>query len=189
MNDVPPSASGHNKADRKRSELVELLASHLLAQGTAGASLRPMAEAAGTSDRMLLYYFRDKADLLSAVLARIGERLMMELEARKTSHALPFDRLRHELATIVMADDLSPYMNLFIEIAGLSARGDPFYRQVAEQMGRGFLAWGAAQLDCADDQRAVQVAQLLVTTEGLIFLKAIGLGDVASRAVNADEAG
>lgn len=186
MNDIAPSASGLDKAHRKRLELVELLASHLLEHGTAAASLRPMADAAGTSDRMLLYYFRDKADLLSAVLTRIGERLTIELEARKTPRVLPLDQLRHELATIVMADDLTPYMNLFIEIAGLSARGDPFYRQVAEQMGRGFLAWGTAQLDCADGQRAVLAAQLLVMTEGLIFLKAIGLGDVASRAIDTD---
>lgn len=185
MNMATPSANEQSKSDRKRSELVEVLATHLLERGTAAASLRPLAEAAGTSDRMLLYYFRDKADLLSAVLTCIGLRLMAKLEARRTPHPLPVDQLKRELAAIVLADDLAPYMNLFIEIAGLSARGDPFYRSVAEQMGRGFLAWGAAQLDCADAERNLLAAQLMVMTEGLIFLKAIGMSDVASNAIGA----
>ena len=34
--------------------------------------------------------------------------------------------------------------------------GDTFYRSVGEQLGRGFLAWGAGQIDAPDDAAAAE---------------------------------
>jgi len=42
------------RTDRRQAAL-ERMADHLLREGMTGASLRPLAAAAGTSDRMLLY--------------------------------------------------------------------------------------------------------------------------------------
>ena len=63
-----------SKTDERRSVIVDRLADHVLAHGLVSASLRPLAKAAGTSDRMLLYYFADKSELLAATLQRIAER-------------------------------------------------------------------------------------------------------------------
>ena len=43
-----------------RENLLPLLAAYVLEHGLAGLSLRPLAAAAGTSDRMLLYHFASK---------------------------------------------------------------------------------------------------------------------------------
>ena len=48
------------EASDKRAALIDKLADHVLADGLLHASLRPLAKAVGTSDRMLLYYFKDK---------------------------------------------------------------------------------------------------------------------------------
>jgi AcrR family transcriptional regulator len=58
-------ATRMNKAD-----LLAAMAAHVRLMGLAGASLRPLAKAAGTSDRMLIYHFGTKAALLTALLAR-----------------------------------------------------------------------------------------------------------------------
>mgnify|MGYP000446911998 CR=1 FL=1 len=50
----------------QRQVVTERLAGHLLASGLARTSVRQLAAAAGISDRMLLYYFRDKAEALVA---------------------------------------------------------------------------------------------------------------------------
>jgi AcrR family transcriptional regulator len=171
------------KSDDRRTALIDLLADHVLAQGLAASSLRPLSKAAGVSDRMLLYYFKDKAEILTAVLARVAERLTILLNARTTQAQLPLDSLRRKLITILFAPDLWPYMRVWIEVAALSARGDPFYRAVGEQLGRGFLNWGAVQLDCpTDDARVRDAAQLLVSIEGLLFLRSVGLDDVCDAA-------
>ena len=54
------------KPDSRRTEIVERLADHVLAHGLSASSLRPLAKAAGTSDRMLLYYFADKSEMMTA---------------------------------------------------------------------------------------------------------------------------
>ena len=61
---------------KRREEAIERMADHLLAEGLGAATLRPLAAAAGTSDRMLLYYFNDKDELLSATLHRVAERML-----------------------------------------------------------------------------------------------------------------
>ena len=168
-------------ADDRRTALLDALADHVLANGLSASSLRPMAKAAGTSDRMLLYYFKDKDELVSAVLATLAGRLTALLATHMAEAPLPLDTLRARLATVLTDDTLWPYMALWLEMASLAARGDPVCRAVGEQLGRGFLAWGSAQLDSADIEG--DAARLLVSLEGMVLLRSLGLADVAARAI------
>lgn len=159
------------------------MADHVLACGLSGSSLRPLAQAAQISDRMLLYYFKDKAEAMAAALARVAERMAAELDAELPGPPLAFAPLRQALERTLFADRLWPYLRLWLEIAALSARGDPLYRAVGGQIGRGFLAWGAARLDCADEgQRGREAAELLVGIEGMLVLRALGLDDICAAA-------
>ena len=53
------------KPPMSKETLLPLLAGHVLAHGLGEASLRPLAKAAGTSDRMLLYHFGTKEALIA----------------------------------------------------------------------------------------------------------------------------
>jgi AcrR family transcriptional regulator len=55
---------------RRRDELLELAYRYVLRHGLAGMSLRPLAEAIGSSPRVLLYLFGSKDGLVQALLAR-----------------------------------------------------------------------------------------------------------------------
>jgi AcrR family transcriptional regulator len=172
------------KPDDRRSSMLDNLANFVLTEGLSAASLRPLAKAAGTSDRMLLYYFSDKAEIVTATVGRISERLACVL-ADSIGEPLPLDRLRRKLFELLSAENLWPYMRLWLEIASLSAKGDPFYRAVGEQIARGFLAWGAAQLDSVSPEaREADAARLLVAIEGMMLLKSVGLDDVCEKAVD-----
>ncbi|MCR9213080.1 MAG: TetR/AcrR family transcriptional regulator [Proteobacteria bacterium] len=170
-------------SDDRRAAILDKLADHMVAEGLAGSSLRPLAKAAGTSDRMLLYYFKDKAEIITATLETVAARLVTELTAQMAAEPMPFEALRDKLVGIVMAEEMVPFMTLWMEIAARAARRDPIYRAVGEQIARGFLAWGAAQLDCPSDEiRKREAARLLVTIEGMVFLKSVGLEDVCEDA-------
>jgi len=65
----------------QREDLLERVTDHVLEHGLIGLSLRPVAAAVGTSDRMLIYHFTSRDALVSAVVARTTERAVREVEA------------------------------------------------------------------------------------------------------------
>ena len=173
------------KAADRRAAIIDRLADHMLTHGLAASSLRALAKAAGTSDRMLLYYFADKSDLVAAALARIAERIVAFMEAQGPRAPRDVETVRREVAAIVLSPDLWPYMRIWLEMATLSAHGDPLFRSVGEAIGRGFLAWGMAQIDAPDEAaRTRDAARLLASIEGLVLLKALGLDDVCALAAS-----
>lgn len=175
------------KPDTRRADILERLADHVLAHGLSASSLRPLAKAAGTSDRMLLYYFIDKAEMMTATLGVIAMRIMVAMEARKTPAPLPYDQLLPIVMGAMIDDKMWPFMRVWLEIASLATKGDVLYRALGEQLGRGFLAWGASQIDAADEaQRQKEAARLLVMAEGIMVLKSIGLDAEARAAFDLD---
>jgi AcrR family transcriptional regulator len=177
-------ADAVTKPDTRRADIIERLTDHVLAEGLSAASLRPLAKAVGTSDRMLLYYFKDKSEIITAVLQLVSARLILMLGERAAPEPLPIDDLRRQFAGILLVDELWPYMRIWLEVGSRSAMGDPFYRAVGEQIGRGFFEWGKAQLKSDnEEQRDIDAAKLLVSIEGMLFLKSIGLDDVNAKAL------
>ena len=65
----------------RREELAEAATDYALEHGLIGLSLRPLAEALGTSDRMLLYHFRDKDDLVATILRTSTARSVESIRA------------------------------------------------------------------------------------------------------------
>ena len=71
---------------RKR-QLLELAYAHVLEHGLADMSLRPLAEAVGSSPRVLLFLFGSKDGLVQALLARAREdELQMLARIRPEGH-------------------------------------------------------------------------------------------------------
>ena len=67
----------------RRDELLDQVTDHVLEHGLIGLTLRPLAAAIGTSDRMLIYHFGSRDALVSAVVAH------STLRATATVAALP----------------------------------------------------------------------------------------------------
>jgi AcrR family transcriptional regulator len=176
---------GLTKTDERRAAIVDRLADHVLAHGLVAASLRPLAKAAGTSDRMLLYYFEDKAEIIGATLQRIAARMTVMLTEHAAPEPLPLDGLVTRLSAILFDNRFWPFMCVWLELASRAARADPLYVPIAAAIGQGFLAWGEAQLAEPDpDTRASEAAKLLVTIEGMVLVRAIGLEQVAKLSLN-----
>ena len=52
------------KGELRKKIITEKMADHILSNGLQSSSLRQISAAAETSDRMLLYYFTNKEDML-----------------------------------------------------------------------------------------------------------------------------
>ena len=78
----------------RRAELAEAATDYVLEHGLIGLSLRPLAAALGTSDRMLLYHFAGKDDLVATVLRTSSDRSVAEIRALPPSPRRPAGRAR-----------------------------------------------------------------------------------------------
>ncbi|WP_235503484.1 TetR/AcrR family transcriptional regulator [Aeromicrobium sp. Root344] len=72
----------------KRDELTEAATDYALAHGLIGLSLRPLAAELGTSDRMLIYHFGSKDELVAAVLEASNDRSKAVIHAMQPSASL-----------------------------------------------------------------------------------------------------
>lgn len=169
----------------RREAAIDRMADHVLLEGLAGATLRPLAAAAGTSDRMLLYYFADKDELLTAVLDRIAARLARELDdAIPIGSPRPFALLLEQVWAILGSESHRPYMNIWLDLASGAARDLQPHRNVAGEIADGYFAWVTSRLKPQGDGETPSSAALfLATIEGMYLLKAIGRPAIAGSAM------
>ena len=67
-------AEGDSGATGARDRLLDAVIEHFVADGLADQSLRRIAEATGTSHRMLLYHFGSREGLMLAVVRAVEAR-------------------------------------------------------------------------------------------------------------------
>lgn len=152
--------------------------------GLSNTSLRQLADAAGVSDRMLLYYFKNKSEILTEVLMHISAELAKHLDAAiPETEKLSPSKLLEIGAKLTSSPELQPYMHVSIEIAAAAGRGEEPYASVAKQMINGFLSWTEARLNTEDEvKRKVQAAMILAVVDGLSILS-LGIGTSETRKV------
>jgi len=145
----------------RRDQLLELATDYVLEHGLIGLSLRPLAAEIGTSDRMLLYHFADKDDLVAAVLTRCTDRSVAELRALPA--APDVRRAVAALWTAMTTDQLDRCQRVYVEAGALGLFGrEPYVSAVREANQH----WIAALTEClvaagASEGRARRAVVLL----------------------------
>ncbi|MBB4613015.1 TetR/AcrR family transcriptional regulator [Novosphingobium taihuense] len=174
--------------DQQREKVVALLAAHLLETGLTRISLRQLAEAAQVSDRMLLYYFPDKASVLASALERAAGQLATRLEELvPEGTCLKPAVLMSRLAALTTQEDLRPVMRMWVEVVAAARREEPF-KTIAAGILEGFRQWLMPRLDLPDDERRdATTLAILAFVDGLALIDICAGGDAATRA--ADVAG
>lgn len=177
-----------NTRDAQRALAAERVAAHLLRTGLGESSLRRLAESAGVSDRMLLYYFRDKADVLAAAMERIAGELAGQLASAVPEEALPAPELIALAAGLVTGEAMRPYMRLWIEVVAAAARGEAPFVDIAAAIAGGFLQWIEARLappPGGPAARQAAAAAVLAVLDGLALLEVCAGPDLTGRAARA----
>ncbi len=171
-----------------RETLLPKLAAHVLEHGLGGASLRPLAKAAGTSDRMLIYHFGNKETLITELLDYIAgvysAALDMALgEGRAATRRECFDRLLEQ----GRQPGMQAFLVLWWEIVAGAARGLPGYRTAADRMMTRQLEWMERQMPEGDPDPAGGARYLMTLLEGSLMLATVGHEATASEGVLASD--
>lgn len=166
----------------KRATLTEKLADIVLAEGLDALSLRPAAARLGTSDRMLLYYFSTKAELMAEVLTCLTDRFAAWLDATSEGKRVaPNQMIGHALG-LIGRSDAKPYLSFWFEVAARAARGDAEYRPSAGKIAEGWNDWIVRTVEFPSGVAArAAAAMMLAIVNGIALLEATA-PDVAAAA-------
>jgi AcrR family transcriptional regulator len=126
----------------RRERLAQAATDYVLAHGLVGLSLRPLAAALGTSDRMLLYHFGTKDDLVARVLRLANDRSVAEV--RRLPPASDVRTAVLGLWQTVTSPRLASCQRAYVEAAALGLFGQEPYASVVREAN---LVWVAAVAD------------------------------------------
>ncbi len=115
---------------------------HVLGHGLIGLTLRPLAAAIGTSDRMLIYHFGSRDSLVSDVVSAATARAIAEVEALP---AAPTVRSAvNRLWEAYCRAPLGPLLTLYCQAAATGLIGEEPYLSAARATNE---LWAAALRD------------------------------------------
>ncbi len=128
-----------------RQDLLDATVAHLRTQGLGDASLREIAAAVGTSHRMLVYHFGNRAGLLAAVVDQVESEERSRTMAT-ASGADPTESLAKIWAAL-SARKRADEERLFFELAARSLRDEPGTGVLREHLVDPWLEVGEALAD------------------------------------------
>jgi AcrR family transcriptional regulator len=122
--------AGESIAPRQR--LLDAVVTHFTEEGLADQSLRRIAEAIGTSHRMLLYHFGSKDGLLLAVVREVEARTQRRLQDLGRDVPGEADAVIRRMWAYVADPALGDFERLFFALYGRALQGDGSIRALLD---------------------------------------------------------
>ena len=158
--------------EARRRELLDALIATFAEGGIGGRSLREVAEAVGTSHRMLLHHFGSREELLLAIVEEVERRQVVLLDDLPDD---PADAVAAMWAD-VRRPELRPFERLFFECYARAAQGEEPFRRLVPAAVEGWLREAAAAGGDRVDPATIRLG--LAVSRGLL-LDLVATGDEA----------
>ncbi|MEO6651958.1 MAG: TetR/AcrR family transcriptional regulator [Ilumatobacteraceae bacterium] len=166
----------HSKADILAGALATAFE-----DGISQLTFGRVAKRLGINDRMVVYYFPTKDDLIGAVLVAMGTQLQTTLASAFTTPAADHIELLTAAWPVVATEAADPVFALFFEANGLAVTGrEPFHSQLRQLMAA-WIDWAAAFIVGNDDHRRVEAETAIALIDGLLLLRQLSGPDAAER--------
>jgi len=141
-----------------------------------------VAKHLGVSDRMVVYYFPTKDDLVTEVLLLVGARMMEVLAQAFTEPAPDHLALARTAWPILARPAIDPWFALFFEANGMAAAGREPYTTLVPLLVDGWVAWVGEYLTGTRVRRRDEAEAVVALLDGLLLLRQLGGPAAANRA-------
>lgn len=141
-----------------------------------------VAKRLGISDRVVVYYFASKEELVSEVLMSVGMQLQRALEPAFGSPAEDHSELLVRAWPIVARAEADAIFALFLEASGLAASGRAPYRALVPLLVEAWIAWAVEYLQGSPELRRAEAETAIAILDGLLLLRQMAGPDAANRA-------
>jgi len=167
----------HDKAD-----ILDGALAAAFEDGLSQLTFGRLASRLGISDRIVVYYFPTKEDLIGEVLVAMGTQLQVTLAPTFTSPAVDHLDLVLTAWPILAQPASDPVFALFFEAGGLAATGREPYRTLVPQLIDSWIAWASTFLRGAPARRRAEAEAAIAVLDGLLLLRQLAGPDAAERA-------
>lgn len=165
----------------------ELLAGALAAtrdEGLSRLTFGRVAKRLGVSDRVLVYYFPTKDELIGAVLVAVAGELQDALAGVVPDGVADHGDLVKRAWPVLSSPDHHRVFALFFEATGLAAAGHAPYDTIVPDLVEAWIQWAASMLDAAasEESRRAEAEAAIALVDGLLLLRQLRGPEVADRA-------
>jgi AcrR family transcriptional regulator len=158
----------------RKQELLDAALTYLLEHGVANASLRPLAEAIGTSPRMLMFHFKSKEGLIRDVLDELNTRLLASFATVASPGQGDIPPLKRFFLWAI-ADENAGYLRLFYEVQVIAVQNPAEYGRYLKQASADWQAIALKTLSASI--RSQSLATLCIAVFDGLFLEFMLTGD------------
>jgi AcrR family transcriptional regulator len=141
-----------------------------------------VARRLGISDRVVVYYFPSKEDLVAEVLVGIGIQLQQALEPAFRSPANDHLQLVKAAWPVMARPEADAIFSLFLEATGLAASGREPYRSLVPRLVDAWITWAADYLRGTPAHRRAEAETAIAVLDGLLLLRQMAGSAAADRA-------
>ncbi|MEM9133773.1 MAG: TetR/AcrR family transcriptional regulator [Actinomycetota bacterium] len=168
----------------------DLLAGALAAtrdEGLSRLTFGRLAKRLGVSDRVIVYYFPTKDDLIGSVLVAIAGELQGALADVVSDGLTGHGDLVKRAWPVLSSPEHDRVFALFFEATGLAAAGLAPYDGVVPELVEAWIQWAASMLDGAagEEARRAEAEASIALVDGLLLLRQLRGVEVADRAAAA----
>lgn len=164
-----------------KERLLDAALQVALTQGIADKSLRAIAEASGTSHRMLIHHFGSKEALFVEIIRAVEARQRATLAGLSTSADATPEEIGFEYWRQLRNPDLAPQERLFFEVYGQALQGREWAKPLLDGIVESWVAPLAASLEQSGVSRdaARAAARLSVAVTRGLLLDVLATGENA----------
>jgi AcrR family transcriptional regulator len=168
-----------------KDEILDGAIATALDDGLSQLTFGRVAKRLGIKDRIVVYYFPTKDDLINEVLLALGSQLEAALAQASTTPASDHRELLRVAWPLLARPEVDPVFMLFFEAAGLAAAGREPYRTFVPQLVAGWIGWAADRIHGTPARRRSEAAAAIATIDGLLILRQLAGPDPANQAAKA----
>lgn len=165
-----------------KEEILEGAVAAVFEEGLSRLTFGVLARRLGISDRIVVYYFPSKDDLIGEVLAVIGTRLEQALVAAVKRPVADHVQLVRSVWPLLARRAVDPVFAVYFEASGLAAAGVEPYRTMAPALVSGWIAWAEVLIEGTRTHRRTEAAAAVATLDGLLLIRQLAGAEVANRA-------
>jgi AcrR family transcriptional regulator len=165
-----------------RDEILDGALAAALDDGLSQLTFGRLSKRLGVSDRIIVYYFASKAELIRAVVDAMGIQLQTTLAPAFTTPARSHRDLIARAWPLLAQPDNDRIFALFFEVNGLAAVGREPYASLVPDLVEAWITWAAALMDAPPERRRAEAETAVAIIDGLFLLRLLGGADAAERA-------